>query len=241
MKQRCKLFVTSVVFTILFSVTAFAAGWTNGQGENSGRWWYDLGDGTWYAGTGENPAWQWLDENGDGVAECYAFDEYGWMYAGTQTPDGYQVNEDGAWVENGVVQVRNNAAAPETDTDDQKILVVYYSRTNTTERAANLIHQQMGGDVFEIQPAEAYPDSYSDTTARAQREIRAGSLPAMAGDVENFERYNVVFIGYPKSSKVNHFQQFAQKHYNMPAEGRGSKKQFFAFLFVSVRSPSQVR
>ena len=39
--------------------------------------------------------WQWLDGNEDGIAECYAFDREGWMYADTATPDGYTVNTDG--------------------------------------------------------------------------------------------------------------------------------------------------
>ena len=45
--------------------------------------------------------WQWLDGNEDGIAECYAFDREGWMYADTATPDGYTVNTDGAWAVNG--------------------------------------------------------------------------------------------------------------------------------------------
>lgn len=61
MKRSIRLFVTAVFMTVLFSMTAFGAGWATGQGENSGRWWYDLGDGTWYAGTQGTPSWQWLD------------------------------------------------------------------------------------------------------------------------------------------------------------------------------------
>lgn len=39
--------------------------------------------------------WQWID------GYCYCFAEDGKMYANTVTPDGYQVNENGSWVENG--------------------------------------------------------------------------------------------------------------------------------------------
>lgn len=38
-----------------------------------------------------------------------------------------------------------------------------------------------------------------------------------------------IYMGYPKSSKVNHFQQFAQKHYNMPAGARKAKNSFLHF------------
>lgn len=196
MKKAVKLFVATLMMLAMLSMTAFAAGWTTGQGENSGQWRYDLGDGSFYAGTQAGPSWQWLDGNQDGVAECYAFDADGWMYSNTQTPDGYQVNADGAWTENGIVQTRGTAAQTQT-TDGRKVLVAYFSRTNTTERIANLIHGQMGGDLFEIQPADPYPSSYSATTERAEREISAGTLPELQANVENFSDYDIVFVGYP--------------------------------------------
>lgn len=88
------------------TMTSFAGTWKNGAGDNQSRWWYDNEDGT-YA----NNNWQWIDGNGDGVAECYYFDADGWMLANTTTPDGHQVNESGAWVENGVVKT-NKATQP---------------------------------------------------------------------------------------------------------------------------------
>lgn len=54
--------------------------------------------------------WQWLDENNDGIAECYYFDEGGHKLTGTTTPDGYKVNADGAWVENGAVQTQASSS-----------------------------------------------------------------------------------------------------------------------------------
>jgi len=199
MKRAVKLVMAALLTAAIFSMTAFAAGWTTGQGENSGRWQYELDDGSFHAGTESGPSWQWLDGNQDGVAECYAFDSEGWMYADTETPDGYEVNGDGAWMEEGVVQARSTGTdtADTIDTADSNILIVYYSRTNTTEQAAGMIRQQVGGDLFEIQPADPYPSSYSATTERAQREINAGTLPELQANVENFDQYDTVFIGYP--------------------------------------------
>ncbi len=81
------------------SMTAFAAGWK----ENETDWWYatNADNTTWYSN-----GWQWIDGNYDGTAECYYFDENGYMLANTTTPDGYQVNASGAWVDGGVVQTR---------------------------------------------------------------------------------------------------------------------------------------
>lgn len=96
------LIPTAMMMTLAMSTTALAGVWRTGLGLNENRWWYDDGNGD-YA----ESEWRWLDGNGDKVAECYAFDGEGWMYANTTTPDGYQVNQDGAWVVNGIVQTRN--------------------------------------------------------------------------------------------------------------------------------------
>ena len=74
---------------------------TAGWKKNDTGWWYaTAADGsTWYT-----DSWQWIDGNGDGVSECYCFDSNGYIYTRTTTPDGYQVNADGAWIINDVIQ-----------------------------------------------------------------------------------------------------------------------------------------
>ena len=46
----------------------FAGQWK----ENDTGWWYDNGNGTW-----PSSSWQWIDGNGDGIAECYYFNKDG--------------------------------------------------------------------------------------------------------------------------------------------------------------------
>lgn len=201
MKKVLHLLATTVILMVLFVSTALAAGWAQGQGVNAGRWWYDLDNGQYHAASASATGWQWLDGNMDGIAECYAFDQEGWLYTDTTTPDGHQVNADGAWTVDGVVQ-KQAVSAGETNeentvTDGSRILIAYFSHTGTTRRAANLIQANTGGTLFEILPQEAYPSSYDATTARAQREINAGTLPAIQSGVENLDDYDVVFIGYP--------------------------------------------
>lgn len=71
------------------AMTSFAAGWQ----KNDTGWWYgtNADNTTWHAN-----GWQWIDDNNDGVEECYYFDTNGYMLANTTTPDGYTVNADGA-------------------------------------------------------------------------------------------------------------------------------------------------
>ncbi len=54
--------------------------------------------------------WRWIMHQ-DGHYHCYYFiqdhnGQYGALLRNATTPDGYQVNENGEWVVNGVVQVR---------------------------------------------------------------------------------------------------------------------------------------
>ena len=205
MKRIWKLVQAICVLTACMGSTAFAAGWTRGQGTNSSRWWYDLGNGQRYGSPESEVEWQWLDGNGDGIAECYAFDKEGWMYAGTTTPDGYMVNGDGAWTVDGIAQTMSVtvgyggtlAQAQQPDTAG-RILIAYFSKTGTTREAAEKIQAVAGGDLFEIRTAEAYPSSYQDTVDQARRELDQNARPALASRVENINDYDIILVGYPK-------------------------------------------
>ena len=96
MKKRSFL-ILAAAFTAAFSMTAYAGEW---QSSENG-WWYAKDDGTWPVS-----AWEWLDGNGDGVSECYYFDENGYLLTNGTAPDGSQVNGDGAWVVDGQVQTK---------------------------------------------------------------------------------------------------------------------------------------
>ena len=69
------------------------------------------------AGTSLAGEWQWLDHNNDGIAECY-YMENGMPLTNTITPDGYQVNEAGAWVVDDVVQTQTMTVNNSTTTGD---------------------------------------------------------------------------------------------------------------------------
>ena len=198
MKRAVRLVLMVIMLLAMSASTAFAAGWVNGQGDNAGRWWYDLGDGQYYAGSEATPSWQWIDGNLDGLAECYAFDQNGWMYADTTTPDGYQVNENGAWTETGVVQTQ--AVGVQTQTEpaaEGNSLVVYFSRTGTTEAAARRIQELTGSVLVELEPVNAYPSSYDAVLNQAERELDQNARPALATAITGMEQYDTVYVGYP--------------------------------------------
>lgn len=127
MKRKKLATVSTAFFSLLMASTAFAGTWQAGTGENQGKWWYDNGNGS-YTSNG----WQWIDGNGDGIAESYYFDNNGWLLTNTTTPDGYQVNENGAWIESGSIVSQNiSNIANKTDTESghlRSILVMEKGR-----------------------------------------------------------------------------------------------------------------
>ena len=58
--------------------------------------------------------WQWQDVNGDGISECYYYDDNGIMLTNTTTPDGYTVDSNGAWGVHGGVQTQTSGTASNT-------------------------------------------------------------------------------------------------------------------------------
>lgn len=108
--KKLKIAMITLALAGLASMSAYAGAWA----KNAQGWWYDNGNGTWPAST-----WQWLDGNKDGISECYYFDANGNMLSNTTTPDGWQVNEGGAWIMNGVVQTKG-AATQATDTNAKR-------------------------------------------------------------------------------------------------------------------------
>lgn len=72
----------------LLSTPVLAGEWR----ANSTGFWYVNDDGSY-----PTNAWQWIDGDGDGIYQCFAFDENGYLLLNQTTPDGYLVGEAGAW------------------------------------------------------------------------------------------------------------------------------------------------
>lgn len=82
-----------------------------------------------------------------------------------------------------------------------KTLVAYFSLTGTTANLASLIASLAQGDLFEIKPSVEYtkPDlDWQNKESRTSKEHEdPSSRPAIEGKVNNFENYQVIFLGFP--------------------------------------------
>lgn len=102
-------------------------------------------------------------------------------------------------------QTPDDAANGEADntTSSGKVLVVYFSASGNTKRVAEDIAEAAGGDLFEIVPTEVYTSNdlnWTNSDSRVSREHDDESLrdvPLTTTEVENWDDYDTVFIGYP--------------------------------------------
>ena len=110
-------------------------------------------------------------------------------------------------------EITEPATEPEgtSDTNDSDAIVVYFSRTGeqygvgvidkgNTAIIADMIIEATGADEFEILPKDA--DRYPTTSYDALKDVAAAekdsnARPEIASEIENFDSYDTVFIGYP--------------------------------------------
>ncbi len=79
----------------------------------------------------------------------------------------------------------------------ERILVAYFSRSGNTRKIANLIQQEVGGTIHEIQPEMPYPNSYDAVVDQAEKEIQAEYKPALQSTLDHVESYDTIFVGSP--------------------------------------------
>ena len=84
---------------------------------------------------------------------------------------------------------------------ENKPLVVYFSATGTTAKAARTIAEVTGGTLYEIVPQQAYTSDdldWNDRQSRSSVEMNnPQARPALKDTKQDVAAYDVIFIGYP--------------------------------------------
>ena len=82
-----------------------------------------------------------------------------------------------------------------------KSLVAFFSASGNTKEVAENLSTAIGGDLFEIEPVEAYTRAdlnWTDSNSRSTLECKnPASRPAIVKSVENRSQYDVIFLGFP--------------------------------------------
>ncbi len=112
-------------------------------------------------------------------------------------------NENTAQTDEPAATTESSSDQAATTSGSTKTLIVYYSATGNTEEVANDIAQATGGDLFELEPVDAYTDedlNWTDDNSRVVQEHNNEALrnvELVANTVDNWSDYDTVFIGYP--------------------------------------------
>ena len=92
-----------------------------------------------------------------------------------------------------------------------KKLIAYYSRAGenyfsgahrtiavgNTEKAARLLAELTGAELFHIEQKVPYSDDYDTCVAEARRDLRANARPELAALPESLDDYDEIYLGYP--------------------------------------------
>ena len=82
-------------------------------------------------------------------------------------------------------------------TENNKILVAYFSWSGNAKTLAGQIAQVTDGDLFEIKTVMPYPVTYEECTRVARQEQDSNARPAILRNVANMTQYSTVFLCYP--------------------------------------------
>ena len=88
------------------------------------------------------------------------------------------------------------------------VLVVYFSHAGenysvgvieegNTAKMGKIIAEQMNADIFELVPVVEYPTDYDSCLDVATEEQRTNARPEYVGEIETWDQYDTVFIGFP--------------------------------------------
>lgn len=81
-------------------------------------------------------------------------------------------------------------------TKKSKNLIIYWSRSGSTELLASKIAKKTNVDIFEIRLQKPYPANYQKTLARANAERENGRPPKVVKDLPSLKQYKHIYIGY---------------------------------------------
>ena len=80
---------------------------------------------------------------------------------------------------------------------ERKFLTVFFSWGGNTRKAAVLITETTGGDMFELRPEKAYSKIYPICAAQAKKERDKDARPPFSGGIADISQYTDIVLGYP--------------------------------------------
>ncbi|MGN0669727.1 MAG: flavodoxin [Oscillospiraceae bacterium] len=90
-------------------------------------------------------------------------------------------------------------------------IIVYYSRAGenyvsgalktlavgNTQKAAEILREITGADIFRIEPVQPYSDSYNECIEQAKQDNQNNARPALKALPSSLDGYDTIYLGYP--------------------------------------------
>lgn len=90
-------------------------------------------------------------------------------------------------------------------------LIAFYSRAGenyfggahrhvavgNTEKAAEMLAELTGGELYKIEQAQPYSDDYNTCTAEAKVDLRNNARPEVLNLPDDLDAYDEIYLGYP--------------------------------------------
>ncbi|MCI8512999.1 MAG: hypothetical protein HFE83_13590 [Lachnospiraceae bacterium] len=197
----------TAALSLAFPLLSYAGEWQETSGKK--RWQKD--DGTYAANQ-----WEWIDDDNDGFAKCYYFDENGNLLVNTTTPDNYTVDHWGAWHIDYVAQIRR-VLPPADSSQEIKMPSVYMNGSRETlhstyPEGVNIYNTQIGFPELTVDGIIVDGNIYAYFTGLGTWEksvyyymngpvICEYYLPTREEFVENCRRAKIVYSNYSDSQK----------------------------------------
>lgn len=84
-----------------------------------------------------------------------------------------------------------------TEEEDNSVVVIDGEVLGNTQYVAMLIAENIGANIFRIEPKTPYTTSHKELVDLASQEQKENARPELKQNIENLEDYNIIFIGYP--------------------------------------------
>lgn len=82
-------------------------------------------------------------------------------------------------------------------TKGAKSIIIYFSRSGSTELLASKIAAQTDADLLEIVVKNSYSSNFQQTLSRANSERESADYPGLNMQIPNLSQYDTVYLGYP--------------------------------------------
>ena len=100
-----------------------------------------------------------------------------------------------------VFVIETHAQSSNTQINDKKTLIAYFSATGTTAQIAALVAGATNGDLYAIEPKQAYTKADLDWTNKESRSTlemsNKSSRPAIKSLITDQGRYDTIYVGFP--------------------------------------------